>query len=433
MTSQRLAREPLAQKAHEDFATEWRALGAPRRLLLAVSGGSDSMALMRLAAALPAGKAEILVATVDHGLRAGSHEDARFVEKSAQALGLATLTARWVGDKPATGVQAAARAARYRLLAQSAAQWRGEAIMTAHTADDQAETVLMRMARRSSARGLAGMARETLIADGAGAPQRLLRPLLGWRRAALRAFLARDGTAFINDPGNDDPRFERVRVRARLARIEGGGERAIKALLDLADRAVKLRGAAERFDEASFAAAQGVFFSDGSVRLSAAALTPTQDAGLAARLIGAVSGSNYLPDEVAAGNVLEAALGGCRGSLGGAIVERAGSTIDILREPAGVLGRAGEAGLGPITLEPGARVLWDRRFIVTNPFNAAAQVRVIGAGANQLVSERLAALSAAPGLWRDGALAAYPGDDGLGDAAFVSLAGERFARRVVRF
>ncbi|MFN0024808.1 MAG: tRNA lysidine(34) synthetase TilS [Parvularculaceae bacterium] len=433
MTYQKTARERLAQTAEMNFRNEWRAFGAPQRLLLAVSGGSDSMALMHLAAPLRSAGANIRVATIDHGLRPAAYADARFVAAAAATLNIPAAILRWEGDKPASGVQAAARAARYRLLAQEAECWRADAILTAHTADDQAETVLMRMARRSSARGLAGMARETLIADGAGAPQRLLRPLLGWRRAALRVLLASDGFAFIDDPSNDDARFERVRIRARLARMGGGGESANKALLDLASHAASLRGAVERLEAARFAAAQGEFFSDGSVRLAAAALTPTQDAGLVVRLVGAVSGSDYFPDDDAAGAVLGAALKGGRGSLGGAIVERAGRALDIMREPAGVLGRRGERGLAPITLEPGARLLWDRRFIILNPFDTAAQVRAIGAAANRLGSERRAALSAAPGLWRNGALAAFPGDDGAGEHVFLSLAGERFWRRVVRF
>ena len=112
------------------FAAAWRAAGAPRRLLLAVSGGGDSMALMRLAAPLARAEVSVHVATVDHGLRPASATEARFVLREAAALGLTAVALRWEGDKPAAGLQAAARNARYRLLAAEAGRIGADAILT---------------------------------------------------------------------------------------------------------------------------------------------------------------------------------------------------------------------------------------------------------------------------------------------------------------
>ena len=129
-------------------------------LVLAVSGGPDSTALMLLAArwrdALKAGP-KLVAVTIDHGLRKESKREAAAVARLARKLGLAHRTLRWTGAKPATGLQQAARAARYRLLAQAARQAQAAHILAAHTLDDQAETVLIRMSRGSGITGLAAM------------------------------------------------------------------------------------------------------------------------------------------------------------------------------------------------------------------------------------------------------------------------------------
>lgn len=411
----------------DDFAAWWRTIGAPKRLLLAVSGGADSIALLHLAAALRP-VAELRAATVDHGLRAGSADDARFAERSASALGVDAITLAWEGAKPSTGVQAAARAMRYRLLAQEAERWRADAILTGHTADDQAETTLMRIAHRSGARGLSGMAAETFIADGAGPPQRLLRPLLGVPRAALRAYLAEIGAAFVDDPSNDDPRFERVRARRALA---AKGEAATAALLALGDDARRLSARLDRLDNARLDSIGASFRADGSVQISSNAIAPHIDGPLTARLISAV-GSSEVPAAEASASALAAALVGRRTTLAGALVARAGALILISREPAALLGRAGEAAAARVSLAPGARCLWDQRFIVENTLGAAADIGPLGAASATLGVDHPEALAAAPGLWIGGTLVAFPGDDGEGETAFQTLAAERFHRLVVR-
>lgn len=418
---------PVENGLGVNFAAAWRGLGAPGRLLLAVSGGADSIALLHLAAHLRP-DATLRVATVDHGLRPGSADDARFTERAASALGVEAVTLKWEGAKPSAGVQAAARAMRYRLLAQEAERWRADAILTAHTADDQAETILMRLAHRSGLRGLAGMAPEIAIADGPGPPQRLLRPLLGHRRAGLRAVLAEKGAAFVDDPGNDDRRFERVRARQSLA---AAPPEATHGLLALGDDARRLSAALDLLEKARLDSLDAVFGADGSVLLAGAAVAPAIDGPLAARLIGAVSGGEPPADDAAAA-ALSAARDGRRTTISGALVSRAGHAIVISREPAAVLGRKGEPAPAIVPLAPGARCLWDRRFLVENTLGAPAAIRALGPAAAALDAGPSGALAAAPGLWVGGVLAAFPGDDGPGDGAFQSLAAERFHRLVVR-
>ncbi len=385
------------------------------------------MALMRLAVPLARDGAAIRVATVDHGLRSASAAEADFVLREAAALGLAAVVLRWEGEKPASGLQAAARAARYRLLAAESARAGADAILTAHTADDQAETLLMRMSHRTGVRGLAGMAAESHIADGAGVPQRLLRPLLGEEREALRSYLASADGRFINDPSNDDPRFERVRVRRTL---EAAAERKalVSSLLELTGRAQDLRGVSERMEVLEFHRAGGAFLADGSVRLS-----PFTDPVLAARLIRATGAGEHAPGEDAAATSLTAALSGRRATLAGAVVEAKGDGLVFKREPAAVLGRAGVPGVAAIELPPGGRILWDHRFLVRNCHKEVAEVRALGAQAAALGDGLLQALETAPGLFLAGRLAGFPGDADVGDDAVQCLVPERFTRGVNRF
>jgi tRNA(Ile)-lysidine synthase len=180
---------------------------------LAVSGGSDSVALMWLAAHWAnqtEGAPKLTVLSVDHRLRPQSRAEAKAVARRAKALGLAAAVLEWRGAKPATGLQEKAREARYELLARWCASHGARALVTAHTLDDQAETFLMRLARGSGVDGLAG------IRPRREEPLPILRPLLGIARARLRATLEAAGETWVDDPSNVDPRFERVRWRKVL-------------------------------------------------------------------------------------------------------------------------------------------------------------------------------------------------------------------------
>src|SRR4051794_29062019 len=152
---------PISVAQAKRLFADWKAAPA---IVLAVSGGPDSIALMWLAArwrrALARGP-RLIAVTVDHGLRSEAAREARDVKRVARSLDIPHRTLRWTGTKPKTGLPAAAREARYRLLAQAARKSGATHILTAHTRDDQAETLLMRMLHGSGIAGLAGMARET--------------------------------------------------------------------------------------------------------------------------------------------------------------------------------------------------------------------------------------------------------------------------------
>lgn len=239
--------------------------------MLAVSGGPDSVALMWLAArwqrALRRGP-ELMAVTVDHGLRPEAAHEAREVKRLARTLGLPHRTMRWTGDKPASGLPAAARDARYALLFKAARARGARHVLTAHTLDDQAETVLMRLSRGSGLAGLSAMARMSARDDAV-----LARPLLDVPKARLIATLERAKIAFAVDPTNRDPAFTRPRLRAlmpslaaegcdarnlaRLAARLARANAALEILADGAERYLALHAANDGrpgFDAAGFAA-----------------------------------------------------------------------------------------------------------------------------------------------------------------------------------
>lgn len=207
-------------------------------LLLAVSGGPDSVALMLLAAQWSLRPMrDIAVATVDHGLRPEAAEEARRVGEWARDLGFGHRTLLWEGPKPKTRIQERARDARYDLLGRCARDIGATAVVTAHHADDQAETILFRLARGSGVAGLAGMATVSRL-DGLT----LLRPLLGLRKQALAALCAARRRDFFQDPSNDDPAYARTRLRRLRASLEEQGLDT-RALLRLGARAARSEAA----------------------------------------------------------------------------------------------------------------------------------------------------------------------------------------------
>jgi tRNA(Ile)-lysidine synthase len=183
-------------------------------LVIAVSGGPDSTALLVLAARwakrLGRSAPRLLAATVDHGLRRQSAAEAAAVRALARRLGVSHRTLRWRGKKPQSGLQEAARAARYGLLAQAARRAGYAHILTGHTLDDQAETVLLRLTRGSGLAGLRGMASPTPLPFAAGGKMLLVRPFLAIAKSRLVATLQAAAIAYSDDPSNLDPRFTRA-------------------------------------------------------------------------------------------------------------------------------------------------------------------------------------------------------------------------------
>lgn len=205
---------PLVERFRRDLG----ALGQPgERIGLAVSGGPDSLALLLLCTAARPGPVE--AASVDHGLRPGSGAEADLVADLCARLGVphTTLVVEW-DVPPSSAIQEQAREARYGALAAWMRESAIGTLLTAHHLDDQAETLLMRLNRGSGVRGLAGMRSESAVP---GHPDlRLVRPLLGWRRFELAAICENAGLSPAADPSNDDPRFERVRLRRALSQAD---------------------------------------------------------------------------------------------------------------------------------------------------------------------------------------------------------------------
>jgi tRNA(Ile)-lysidine synthase len=312
-------------------------------LVLAVSGGPDSTALMLLAAHWRdtlARKPELIAVTVDHGLRKESKAEAAAVGKLARTLGISHRTVRWTGKKPSTGLQQAARAARYQLLGEAARKAGAVHILTAHTLDDQAETVLIRMSRGSGIAGLGAMQRVTSLANGEGTALLLLRPLLDIPKARLVATLRAAEVHFADDPSNRDPRFTRARLRALMPELaeEGLDARRLALLaqrLKRADAAVEAAVARAR-TELSLAADPDTIAFDAKGYAGLAA-----EVGL--RLIGCAvaTAGDEGPVELGKLEALKEALDSAqkarstrfRRSLAGAIVTLAGPRIVVERAP----------------------------------------------------------------------------------------------------
>ena len=207
--------KPATEAVHR-FAADLDALIAPDVPIgIAVSGGPDSLALLLLAAAARPGL--IQAATVDHGLRAESADEAAMVCEVCAGLGVPhqTLLADWP-KRPEAGIQAAARAMRYRLLNEWAIEREHAAVATAHHADDQAETLLMRLLRGSGVGGLGGSRAKRALSEQV----LLLRPLLGWRKAELDGVVREAGLTAVDDPSNRDLRHDRSRIRQILGKSE---------------------------------------------------------------------------------------------------------------------------------------------------------------------------------------------------------------------
>ncbi|MDA9466485.1 tRNA lysidine(34) synthetase TilS [Bradyrhizobium sp. CCBAU 53415] len=326
-------------------------LKAAPALVLAVSGGPDSVALMWLAArwqrSLVRGP-QLIVVTVDHGLRPEAASEARQVKRLAAELGLPHRTLRWRGAKPKTGVPAAAREARYRLLAAAARAAGASHVLTAHTRDDQAETLLMRLFRGS---GLAGLSAMAPLSERDGIV--LARPLLDVPKSQLIATLRRAKLGFAEDPTNRDTAFTRPRLRALLPLLaaEGGDARnlarlaarlaranaAVEVLADGAERFLRLRdrGLAPQAGVRSFeASAFAALPEEVRLRLLLRAINALGHEGPAE--LGKVEALMFALDQAVAASLRARATGRpvLKQTLAGALISLAGGRIHIAPAPA---------------------------------------------------------------------------------------------------
>jgi len=336
----------------------------PGPLAIACSGGSDSLALLHLASAWArkAGR-RLDVLTVDHGLRAESAAETRFVLEHARALGHDGYSLDWTGDKPRSGLQAAAREARHRLLAKACAGRGAKTLLLAHTLDDQAETVWMRLAAGGGWRGAGGMqavAPSPVWPEGRGL--RLLRPLLDRRRRNLRAWLEARGLSWVDDPSNADARYTRVRIRRHLAALEAAGFDPAR-LTGLAGDVAVLRETEARAawrlagEAVEFRPWGGLALEPDVLRDSAPAIRRV----LLEAAVLAVSGQRDLPRRDALARLESAMLKGARATAAGVMAGCWQGRTWLVRDPGAVLGRVDRCGAGVLNADG----VWDGRFAVS--------------------------------------------------------------------
>lgn len=313
-------------------------------IVAAVSGGSDSTALLVLLKAFldrRAPSTRLLAVTVDHRLRQSSRNEAEQVAALCRSLGVQHRIARWEEPKPMSGLPAAARLARYRLLAEAAHDAGSDLVLTGHTADDQAETVLMRQAR-GGGRGLAGMAPATLFRGRTW----IARPFLATRRQALRDELLRRSIVWIDDPTNADKNFERPRLRADLSGRDGAVGQAIGAASQAAASRRELGERAARLIAAACAVAAA-----GPIRLAYGLLqSGDPDAAVyALRILLAVVGdTEQLPDLQRSAELWQRlASRPVRTAFSRCLVEGSGPDLLLLREPRGRAGPLPRLRLSP--------------------------------------------------------------------------------------
>ncbi len=365
------------------------------RIGLAVSGGSDSVALLHLAAAT--GR-DLAVATVDHDLRPGSAEEARFVRATCHRLGVDHDILIWRRAKLSGNLQAGARAARYGLMADWA-RHRGIAhVLLGHTADDQAETFLMRLTRRAGVDGLSAMA-PSFRRDGVT----FHRPLLGASRLALRGYLAHRGLEWRDDPSNDDARFDRTRARRAMAALADLGIGAGH----LSQVARNLASARDELDRVAGDAARDIARRDRGDLLigwnALHALGHETRRRIVRLAIAWIAGAAYPPREAALERFLARLDRQEIATLGGCLATFDGGEIRLTREWSAVR---------DLTADP--HETWDRRWCLEGPDEAGARVRALGPdGLSMLADWRLSGLPrrsllSSPSLWRGGTLVSAP-------------------------
>lgn len=372
----------------------------PDRIGLAVSGGGDSAALMHLAAErLPDVRLE--VATVDHGLREGSAGEAAAAGRQAAALGLEHAVLSWP-DPPRSGIQAAARDARRRLLGDWAVSRRLSLVLTGHTIEDQAETVLMRLARGGGPAALAGIRRRSYPFG---------RPLLDARRSDLRDWLSGRGLTWIEDPSNEDPIFERARWRAALPEIErmGLGVRALAltaARMEGAD--VGIEAAVDALDDGC---GRGLH---GAIRLADLGhLADMHGTEVAARLLARIVrrvGVGRPPRRAELERLLphlSKAGPGMRRTMGGCLFAFDARGLTVQTEPAALRGLS--APLEAAGDGTSHRAVWRDWLEIDGP--EGARVAALGEAGAREVPRRVPLphllYVTLPALWRDGRLLAF--------------------------
>lgn len=364
-----------------------------------MSGGGDSVALLHiLAHCFEVGSVELSAVTVDHGLRPEAADEARLVAGLADELGIPHTVLRWTGWDGSGNLQARAREARYRLISDWAKSTEVAVFALGHTADDQAETVLMGLARRSGVNGLSAMPLRRVM-HGIS----MVRPLLNTSRDDLREYLTTRGIAWAEDPSNDDQNFDRVKMREALRVLESYGLTA-QAFATVARNMAQAR---ESLDWFTFLTARDIATVDGgdvALDLRQFRTLPEEIARrLLVHAINWVGGQYKGPRHAAVTQALKSVRAGLSITLNGCHVQRFSRQIWISREYNAV--SALRAATGDT---------WDRRWRCDGRSERPLEIRALGReGLNlcpewRLTGRPLASLIASPAVWDGPELVAAP-------------------------
>ena len=404
--------------ALEPRVHDWldRTIQATGPVALACSGGGDSTALLMMTASWAKARGRRChVLTLDHGLRPEARAETRKVAERAARLGLDCDILTWTGDKPATGLQAAARQARHAALASACRRHGARDLLLGHTLDDQAETVWMRLEAGGNWRSCTGMA---AIAPSpvwpGGRELRLLRPLLDIRRHSLRHWLSARGEGWIDDPSNEDRTHARIRIRQHLHALEAGGFRPER----LSGLASGLQDLLAREDRAAAALARTCirFAPWGGARLDCKRLRAAPETlrlRLWDALALAVSGQPGLADRRALARLDAGLTATGRVTAAGVLLDAGPVSAWLVRDPGAVLGRVDRPAPDPVAGDADAPV-WDGRFDLS-AVSSGVTAGVLGRDYAGLADRT--ALAGVPGfarpgllaLRRDGAVIALPG------------------------
>lgn len=354
---------------------------ARAKIGLAVSGGGDSMALMHAAIALKQTGLDFAVATVDHGLRKAAADEAKFVASICDQHDIQHSTLHWTPGQPRNNLMSRARDARYDLLANWAKSLGIQTVLLAHTAEDQAETFLIRLARGSSAHGLAAMQATHYTHEIIWG-----RPFLGLTRVSLRQFLQNRGADWIDDPSNDNPQFTRILFRQSQPVLDDLGLTKNR-LIQTAQNMARVRDAIDHYTDDL--ANRTVSQIHGAIKIDRPEFDAAPDEirlRLLSKSLQWVAQSTYAPRQTALLSLLNAPTPS-RHTQNGCIIRWNTKTIFIARE---------WQAIADLTVPSTA--IWDRRWrLIGAPVDA--QIGPIGPNGLKNWPDWQAM-----GLWRDAAL-----------------------------
>ncbi|MFY0690636.1 MAG: tRNA lysidine(34) synthetase TilS [Paracoccaceae bacterium] len=372
----------------------------PNRLAIAISGGGDSTALLHLA--VQWAKADLVAVTVDHGLRPEAAQEAEEVARLCGALGVPHEILRWGGWDSHGNLQDAARRARYSLISDWARGCGIGAVALGHTSDDNAETFIMGVSRGAGLDGLSGM-RPQFSRDGV----RFHRPLLAAARADLRDYLRDRGARWIEDPSNEDLRFDRIKARKALAALAEAGVTPDALTGTIAN----LNATRRDVNRELMALVQGdLSFDRGDVLIGVdrfLSLSPEYARRLLNTCLRLVSGQDYPPRAEKVMRLIDEASRGIAATLHGCQITTRVSdparAIRIAREPAAVA-----------HLSAPTKAVWDHRWVLDGPHGPDLEIRALGADGLKSCPEwrstglPRASLAASPAIWKGARLVAAP-------------------------